>query len=814
MNVLFNDDAKHPLIAGVNLIGDAVATTFGPNGKNVIIKNRTGIHVTKDGATVAKFVNHDNPAVSMGIDVIKDIAVKTAKDIGDGPQPLYSKVLTPTGWTTMGDLKIGDKICGTNKTIQEVIAIYPKGEKKIYNVIFDGERVVECCEDHLWNVFLSNRGTNKTLTTRQLIDSNKISKIQKDGSTTYGFYTPKAIVEFEEVNFSELLDPYLVGLLLGDGSLSGAGSIELSIGFKKEHVIEKIILPEGLSLTITKDDIKHAFRIKLKGIDNRGRTAKEIVEKLGLLGVKSETKFIPKKYLYSSYEQRLQLFQGLLDTDGYINDRGLFEFSTISKQLADDFLELVLSLGKETKISTHNRDKDLDSYSNTPIYRLYERKGYKYGIKLISIEETDKFTEMKCIKVSNSDHLYITDNYIITHNTTTSVILAREIVTSLMNSSLHPIEILRKLEEELKIVVNYLEENKLEISTQEDLLKVATLSANNDPILGKLISDTYYRVGKDGSVTMDDSPDINNSVVFSDGLQLDNGFSSPYFMNTDKNTCELHNVLVGIFPEKLTEIKQVLEICDRAVNEKKELLLFAPNFDSTILRMLLLNKGSKLESCTVFSPGNGIFRDILMNDIKVMLGDTMTCDKVIITRDTTTLIGCKITNEIKQQKIESIKTLLLNKELGEFEVIFHKKRLANYIGGVATILVGGYSKVEVLEKKDRVEDAIAAVKAALDGGVLPGGGAALIHAANHLQLELLDKIITEPFSILERSANIKNIQIGENFWDGYDFKKYQYGNMYEMGIIDPFLVTKTALENAVTAASLILTNGCSIINMD
>lgn len=482
MNVLFDENAKTPLIMGVKLIGDAVATTFGPNGKNVIIKNRTGIHVTKDGATVAKFVNDDNPAIAMGIDVIRDIAVKTAKDIGDG--------------------------------------------------------------------------------------------------------------------------------------------------------------------------------------------------------------------------------------------------------------------------------------------------------------------------------------------TTTSTILAREIVTTLSKSTKHPIEILRTLENDLKKVTKYLDDNKIEISTQDDLLKVATLSANNDPILGKLISDTYYKVGKDGSVNMEESTDITNSVIFSDGLQIDNGFSSPYFINTDKNTCELNNVLVGIFNEKITEIKQVVDICNQAVNEKKELLIMAPDIDSVVLRMLLLNKGSKLESCTVFNPGNGIFRDILLEDIKVTLGKTMTCDKVIVTKDTTTFIGCKTDEKIKENKITAIRSLLSGNGLSEFEVIFHKKRLANYIGGVATILVGGYSKVEILEKKDRVEDAIAAVKAALDGGVLPGGGVALLHAARDLDLTLLDKIIKVPFDILVKSAGSPEIKLKDDFWNGYDFKNIINGDMYEMGIIDPFLVTKTALENAVTAASLILTNGCSIINMD
>lgn len=398
----------------------------------------------------------------------------------------------------------------------------------------------------------------------------------------------------------------------------------------------------------------------------------------------------------------------------------------------------------------------------------------------------------------------------------TSTILAREIVLNLIDSKLHPIEILRTLENDLKKVIDYLEENKLEISTEEDLLKVATISANNDPILGKLIANTYHAVGKDGIVTMEESTEIHDSVVYTTGLQIDNGYSSPYFINTDKNTCELNNVLVFISIEKLSEVtKQLISVCDQAIRERKTLLLMAPDIDSSILRMLLLNKGNKLDSCTVINPGNGIFRDILLDDIRVNLGETMTCEKVVIAKDTTTFIGCNISDETKSQKIAEIKQQLSNTSLSEFEVIFNKKRLANYVGGIATILVGGYSKAEIIEKKDRVEDAIAAVKAALDGGVLPGGGSALLHASVELDLEILGEIIKTPFRLLEENSGYFAKDSGDyNFWEGVNFKTLQQGNMYKMGIIDPFLVTKIALQNAVTAASLILTTSCSIINLD
>ena len=153
--------------------------------------------------------------------------------------------------------------------------------------------------------------------------------------------------------------------------------------------------------------------------------------------------------------------------------------------------------------------------------------------------------------------------------------------------------------------------------------------------------------------------------------------------------------------------------------------------------------------------------------------------------------------------------------MSEFELLFHRKRIANFVGGIANILVGGYSKIEIKERKDRIEDAIAAVKAALEGGILPGGGIGLLKATYNCELKYLNPILKTPYNILDESANYVGFEIPKNdYWMGVNFKTNQYGDMYEMGVIDPFLVTKTALINAVSAASLILTNGCSILNME
>lgn len=803
-NVMFN--AKDSLIEGVNLISDAVMSTFGPHGQNVLIKSPSGLHITKDGATVAKFIQSEDPFKNLGVDIIREIAMKTAKDVGDGPQPLYSKILTPEGFVSMGNIKIGQKICGTNQTVQEVVGVFPKGEKQIYKMVFEHNRIVECCEDHLWTV-TTNYGKVKTLTTKELIESGRVVMQQKNGDIKYGYYVQTTIPEFSKK--LQILDPYLLGLLLGDGSLTGTGSIELCIGFNKEHVINKIVVPEGISLTITKNEERHSFRIKLKGKNSEGETAKDIIEKLGLLGVDSENKFIPKNYLYSTYEDRLKLLQGLLDTDGHINKRGLFEFSTVSKQLAKDFMELVSGIGRSTTISIHDRSNDTGSYSEKSVYRMYERKGYKHGIKLLSIEATDKYTEMQCIKVSNPDNLYITDNYIVTHNTTSATVLAKSIVNGLKNNPDHSITINRILQEDIKKVLDLLEKQKINIESKEDLIKVATMSVNGDTELGELIGATYHTVGKDGVVLVEESSETDTSVDITNGVKFEGGYHSPYFINNLKNECVLENVSVVCYEKKITTMKDIEKDCIEAINNNKALLIIAPHVESSVMMTLLRNRDAgKLQSCCVKTPGQGIFRTMLLEDIKAIKN----VSKIIAGREEVVIIG-EIEEKVKEIEIEKIRKILSNKDLSEFEIKFHKRRLANYLGGIATIFIGGYSSIEIKEKKDRVDDAIAAVKAAYDGGVLPGGGISLFKASNTLDLLYLKTILQEPIKVLSKNANTDIEDIPSDFWMGKNFRTGVVGNMYEMGIIDPYLVTKISLENAVNAASLVLTSGCSIISM-
>ena len=196
--------------------------------------------------------------------------------------------------------------------------------------------------------------------------------------------------------------------------------------------------------------------------------------------------------------------------------------------------------------------------------------------------------------------------------TTTSTILAQAIVNQLKDNTDHPIQIQRDLEEDVKKVIDYLESIKKEITSYEDLVKVATLSANNDETIGKLIAEAYQKVGKEGVVNFEESNDITDSIVYTTGMQLDNGYASPYFINSDNNTCELENVYIAISPDKLTELKQILPYAEHALKLGKELdrkmsmLVIAPKIESQIIKFLLMNN-EQLPSCAIVTPNHGIY---------------------------------------------------------------------------------------------------------------------------------------------------------------------------------------------------------------
>ena len=377
-----------------------------------------------------------------------------------------------------------------------------------------------------------------------------------------------------------------------------------------------------------------------------------------------------------------------------------------------------------------------------------------------------------------------------------------------------PGELQRVLQEDCAKVVKYLEAHKKEITTFDEIKKVATLSANNDEKLGTLIAEAYNQVGKYGIVNIQESRQCEDYYEVSKGMQLENGYASPFFINTKDNTCELDNVLVHITQDKIETNKQFLPLAEKAIKEGKSLLVVATDMDTFLQEAMIQNsREHRLDSCFVKMPHHGRFKDMFIEDVKRILGTSMTCEKVIITKDNTTFIGCH-TDQDNEEYIKDIEHQLTFKELAPAEEKIYTKRLANFKGGICTIKVGGYAETEIREKKDRIEDAVCATKSALLYGILPGGGTSLLQAYKNVEVsDYFKDALIYPFKTLCKNCN-KDIKENEITFDRvYNFKTEEFGDMIDIGVIEPFMVTKTALENAVSAASLILTSGCSIINM-
>ena len=255
--------------------------------------------------------------------------------------------------------------------------------------------------------------------------------------------------------------------------------------------------------------------------------------------------------------------------------------------------------------------------------------------------------------------------------------------------------------------------------------------------------------------------------------------------------------MVYISDTKMDEVNRVVELADNAVRSKKSLLLIAPEFDSEILVFLSQNL-ELLKSCTVISPNHRNFREIMLQDMRALLGSTSCCKKVIITKNNTTFLGCNSDVDKVKERVQNIRELLSEGNLNEYDLSFHKKRLANFTSGIATIYVGGYSKVEMKERYDRIEDAVYATQAAMTDGVLPGGGKAL---AEVFDMKNMDRDFADFLNLLKAPQQILKTENKTS------------EDMYNYGVIEPFLVVKTVLENAVSTASLVLTADVAILNM-
>ena len=432
--------------------------------------------------------------------------------------------------------------------------------------------------------------------------------------------------------------------------------------------------------------------------------------------------------------------------------------------------------------------------------------------------------------------------------TTTSTLLAQTILTqglNMMEQGSNAVEIRRSINKAVKDVTDFLAENSRPIADESQLEQVATISANNDAEVGQLIATAMDKVGRDGVITIEESRTGETYLETVEGIQFNRGYKSPYFV-TDNSSMNavLTNPLVLITDKRLNSVKELLPILEAVSQQNKSLLVIADDIDGEALSTMVVNKmRGILPVAAVKAPEFGDRKKAMLEDIAILTGATVVstekgmrldkfqpewlgkANKITIGKETTTIIDALGEEDKITARVEQIKQQI-DETSSNYEKEKLQERLAAFIGGVAVVHVGGFTEVEMKEKKDRVDDALHATKAALEEGILPGGGIALLNASKMLveKLEYLEaeqslgyQIVIEalerPFYKILLNAGLTEEEIGDkeehimeegDFWYGYNPRTESYCNMFKTGIIDPTKVTRLALENAASVAGTLL----------
>lgn len=434
--------------------------------------------------------------------------------------------------------------------------------------------------------------------------------------------------------------------------------------------------------------------------------------------------------------------------------------------------------------------------------------------------------------------------------TTTATVLAQAIMTvGLKNvtAGANPMDLKKGIDLAVTHVITELKKQSKQVGDDFQLIEqIATVSANGDATIGKLIAEAVEKVGKEGVITVEEAKGIDTSVKVVEGMQLDRGYISPYFVtNAEKMETQFENPYVLLYDKKISSIKDLLPILEKVSETGKPLLIIAEDVDSDALSTLVVNKlRGALKIVAIKAPGFGDRRKELLEDIAILIGGTViseetglklesteleslgTVEKVIVDKNTTTLVNGsgikeKITARVSQLKAQMESTS------SEYDKEKLKERLAKLSGGVAVLYVGAATEVEMKEKKDRVDDALSATKAAVEEGIVPGGGVAFIRGISAIEalkgenedqdtgVSIIKKALEEPLRQIVRNAGLSGSVIIEKVKNGkadygFNARNEQYENLYESGVIDPTKVTRIALENAASIAGLMLTTECLI----
>ena len=435
--------------------------------------------------------------------------------------------------------------------------------------------------------------------------------------------------------------------------------------------------------------------------------------------------------------------------------------------------------------------------------------------------------------------------------TTTATVLAQAIVAEGLKNvtaGASPMDIKRGIDKAVAKVVESIKSQAEMVGDNYDKIEqVGTVSANNDPVIGKLLADAMRKVSKDGVITIEEAKGTDTTIGAVEGMQFDRGYLSPYFVtNTEKMECEMENPYILIYDKKISNLKDFLPILEPAVQTGRPLLVIAEDVDSEALTTLVVNRlRSQLKICAVKAPGFGDRRKEMLEDIAILTGGLViseekgikleqatiemlgTAEKVTITKDDTTIVNGAGDKQFIKERCEQIKAQIASTK-SDYDREKLQERLAKLSGGVAVLYVGAASEVEMKEKKDRVDDALRATRAAIEEGIVPGGGVAYIRAISALEglqgdnadettgVAIIRRAIEEPLRQICANAGVEGAVVVQKVSEGkadfgYNARTDVYENLYAAGVVDPAKVTRVALENAASIAGMFLTTECVIV---
>lgn len=469
--------------------------------------------------------------------------------------------------------------------------------------------------------------------------------------------------------------------------------------------------------------------------------------------------------------------------------------------------------------------------------------------KQISLEDPFENMGAQLVKA-----VAIRTNDVAGDGTTTATVLASSIVREGLKSvaaGINPIGIKRGIDRAVSIAVDDIKKLSKSVSGREDIAQVAMISANNDKEIGDEIAGALEKVGENGVITTGESKSFETTTDFVEGMQFDRGYTSPYFV-TDKEsmTAVLDEPLILLYDKKISTMKDLLPLLEKVAGDGRPLLIISDGVDGEALSALVVNSMRGLiRVCAVQAPGYGERRQHMLEDLSILTGAELIssglgtnlegaeldqlgrCGQITITKDSTTIVDGSGSREDLEDRIIMIKEDISNAK-GDFDRDQHKDRLAKLSSGVAVINIGGATEVEIKEKKDRVEDALAATRAAVEEGIIPGGGATLAKIGLKLEsfntegmpedekvgFKIIIRALEEPVRQIANNAGLDGAVVAEKVKNGkpgigFNARTMKYENMVNAGILDPAKVSRIALQNAASIAGLLLITECAITDL-